>query len=69
MLSSATEAIMFLSLGFQLKSVTLAVCPPCMNSISAGPSFKSSSLRSAPIQVISQTITLLSEEPDAKRFS
>ena len=49
MLSSATDATTHSPLGFQLKSLTLEVCPPWMKSNSGGPS--SASLGSCRIRV------------------
>ena len=68
-LSSATEAIIFLSLKFQDKSETLAVWPPCINIISGGPSFISSGVCSLLIFAWSHTMILLSDDPDANKFS
>jgi len=60
--SSSTEAMTKFSFRHQLKSGTLALCPPCTNRSSGGPSSPSSAVYSSPILLKSQIMHLLSFE-------
>lgn len=64
-LEVSTVAMVSLSLVDQDRSLIPLVCPACMNNISGGPSFSSSSLRVSLILDRSHTKALLSVLADA----